>query len=98
LLGEIGEGQTDQRKEIIPVLTALIKAAAERTTSKTDAEVLQGIDEVDHTGTALLKCGPEAKRALAKEVVPRLKDLQFHKTDTIRQTAEELRKKIEAAQ
>jgi hypothetical protein len=59
--------------------------------------VLNAISWVEHTGNTLVKCGEEAKQTLTKEVLPRLKDLQFHKSDNVRKTAEALRKKIEDA-
>jgi hypothetical protein len=55
------------------------------------------MNAVEEIGNTLLKCGPDAKPILAKEVVPQLKELQFHKSDAVRKRAEQLRKKIEDA-
>jgi hypothetical protein len=95
LLGEIAERRSEHRNEIIPALVAVLTDAAKHTESAQDFEVLAGIATVDGAGNALLKCGPEAKTTLAKEVLPRLKELQFHKSAQVRQAADALRKKIE---
>jgi hypothetical protein len=97
LLGELAEGQPEHRKQIVPPLVAALKEAVQQTKTDQEDVLLQAIVDVDLAGTALLKCGPEAKPTLTKEVLPRLKDLQFHKSDRVRATAEELRKKIEDA-
>jgi hypothetical protein len=95
LLGELAEGQPDFRKQIIPPVVAILKEAVQDTSATDKEEVLNAIAWVDHAGNTLLKCGDEAKQTLTKEVVPRLKELQFHKSDIVRKTAEALRKKIE---
>jgi len=97
LLGEVAENQPEQRKKIIPPLTAALKEAAQQTSSTNANAILDAIAQVEFAGDALIKCGPEAKKTLEKEVLPRLKDLQFNKSDQVRQTAEALRKKIEEA-
>jgi hypothetical protein len=97
LLGELAEGQPEYRKQIIPPVVAILKEAVQRTNAPNEFETLAAIAEVDQAGNALLKCGAQAKQTLSKEVVPRLKDLQFHKSDDVRKTAENLRKKIEDA-
>jgi hypothetical protein len=95
LLGEIAEGQPELRKQVIPPLVSVLKEAVQETNATPEFQVLAAIQEVDLAGAALLKCGPEAKDALVKEVLPRLKDLQFHKSAEVRKKAEELRGKIE---
>lgn len=97
LLGELAEGQPDFRKQIIPPVVALLKEAVQQTNASNENEILNAIAWVDHTSKTLLKCGDEAKQTLTKEVLPRLKDLGFHKSDNVRKTAEALRKKIEDA-
>src|SRR5262249_19918127 len=84
LLGDLAEGQPEHRKQIIPALTALLKESVQNTNATQDAAVLHAIQEVDLVGNALMKCGPEAKPTLAKEVVPRLKDLEFHRSKEVR--------------
>ena len=75
----------------------MLSEASKQTESKDDNEVLTGLATVEEAGNALLKCGPEAKTTLSNEVLPRLKDLQFHKSAQVRQAAEKLRKQIEDA-
>ena len=55
------------------------------------------MDSVEEIGDTLLKCGPDAKDTLTKEVLPQLKELKFNKSDAVRKRAEELAKKIEDA-
>jgi HEAT repeat protein len=95
ILGELAEGQPAFRKQIIPPVTAVLKEAVQQTSAPSEFQVLTAIAEVEDAGNALLKCGDEARQTLTKEVVPRLKDLQFHKSDQVRKTAEALRQKIE---
>jgi hypothetical protein len=95
LLGELAEGQPGFRKQIIPPVVAILKEAVQHTNAPDDNEVVNAISWVDLIGKTLLNCGEEAKPTLVKEVVPRLKQLQFHKSETVRKTAEDLRKKIE---
>jgi outer membrane biosynthesis protein TonB len=95
ILGELAEGQPAFRNQIILPVTALLKEAVQQTNAPNERQVLAAIEEVEDAGNALLKCGDEAKQTLTKEVVPRLKDLQFHKSDRVRKTAEALRQKIE---
>ena len=76
-------------------MVALLKEAVQRTSAPNEYEILAGIAEVEQAGNTLLKCGDEAKQTLTKEVLPRLKDLGFHKSDNVRKTAKALRKKIE---
>jgi hypothetical protein len=95
LLGEIGEGRTEHRKQIIPPLVTVLKDQVQETKSDNEQQALGAIAAVEQTGEALLKCGPDAKQPLSKEVLPRLKDLQFHKSAEVRKVAEQLRKKIE---
>jgi hypothetical protein len=97
LLGDLAEDRAEHRKEIIPAIVAVLNDAAKHTESSQDIEVLAGIGEVDSACHALLKCGPDAKPTLTKDVLPRLKDLQFHKSAQVRQAAEKLRKSIEDA-
>jgi hypothetical protein len=97
LLGELGEGHAEHRKQIVPTLANLLKEAAQQTNSAVERVALSAIEEVDHIGNALIRCGPEAKQALSKEVLPRLKELQFHRSAAVRRTAEQLRQKIEEA-
>ncbi len=94
LLGGLGESQPAYRKQIVPVLVAVLKEAVEHTKSDTDRDVLESITEVERTGEALLKCGTEAQQSLKTAVVPRLKDLEFHRSDLVRKKAEALRSKI----
>jgi HEAT repeat protein len=98
LLGDVAEKQLDHRKQIAPVLVTVLKEETQQTKSANENQVLVAIEEVAHTGEALLKCGPDAKQSLTKEVLPRLKDLQFHKSEKVRTVAEQLRKKIEEAE
>lgn len=95
LLGGLAEEQPAFRKQIIPPVVGILKEGVQRTSSSNEYEVLAGIAEVEDAGHTLLKCGEEARPLVAKEVMPRLKELQFHKSDKVRKTAEELRKKIE---
>jgi hypothetical protein len=95
LLGEIAEGQPQHRKQIIPPLVSALKESVQGTKAAHEQLVLQAIQEVEETGTALLKCGRDAKQALTKEVLPRLLELKFHPSDSVRTTANQLRMKIE---
>jgi hypothetical protein len=95
LLGEVGEARPEQRKQIVPLLVAFLREAAGRTASDEDSEVLIAMGEVESVGNALVKCGPEAKQALSKEVLPRLKELKFHRSEEVRRSAAELSRKVE---
>jgi hypothetical protein len=97
LLGDIGEAQPEQRKLIVPALVVVLKEAVQTSNGQADRQILQGIEEVENAASALIRCGSEAKPVLTKEVMPRLKDLQFHKSGQVRATAEKLRAKIEDA-
>jgi hypothetical protein len=98
LLGELGEGQPAQRKQIIPTLTGLLKESVQQTNADHEGPVLIAAQDVSLTTDALLRCGPEAKEVLTKEALPRLKELQFHRSDAVRKAAEAARRKIEDAQ
>jgi hypothetical protein len=95
ILGEVAEAQPDRRKQIIPPLVAALKEAAQQTSSNEEHVILAAIAEVELAGEALIKCGVDGKDAVVKEVLPRLKDLEFHKSDRVRKTAEELRRRVE---
>jgi HEAT repeat protein len=98
LLGDLVEAAPNHQKQVVPQLLPLLKEAVQRTTSTQDQEVLQAIQEVDEIVTALLKCGEQARTALTREVAPRLRDLQFHRSDRVRSTAEALSKRVQESQ
>ncbi len=97
ILGGLAESHPDFRKQIIPPVVAILKEAAQHTNDPNEYQILAAIASIDRAGDTLLKCGPEAKQTLAKEVIPQLKDLKFHKSENVRKTAENLRNKIERA-
>jgi hypothetical protein len=97
LLGGLAEGHPYFRKQIIPPVVAILKESAQHTNAPNEYEVLAAIAAIDQAGDTLLKCGAEAKQTLTKEVIPQLKDLKFHKSENVRKTAANLRKKIEDA-
>jgi hypothetical protein len=75
----------------------VLNDACKQTKAEQDGEALQGLAAVEGATDALLKCGPDAKEPLSKDALPRLKDLQFHKSAKVREVADKLRKKIEEA-
>jgi hypothetical protein len=95
LLGEIADSHPVHRPQIVPVLVGILKETAEETKVPDERRLLEAIADLEATGNALVKCGPEASQALTKDVLPRLKDLAFHKSAGVRAAAEKLRKKIE---
>jgi hypothetical protein len=102
LLGELAEAHAEYRKQILPALLDCLKEEVQRigaanvNQTPPEFEATTAMDAVEEIGDSLVKCGPDAKEALTKLVVPQLKELQFHKSDVVRKRAEELRKKIEA--
>jgi hypothetical protein len=95
LLGELGEGRPEHRKLIVPTLAGVLREAVQETKTQNERELLEALAAVEGATTALVKCGPEVGEILAKEAVPQLKELQFHRSDRVRQAAETLRKRIE---
>ena len=91
--GKTGAAQ----KLIMPPVVALLKAEVQSANGKDEFTLVDVIKTIEEIGNTLLKCGPEAKPILAAEVVPQLKELQFHKSEAVRNTASALRKKIEDA-
>jgi hypothetical protein len=94
LLGELAEAQPPHRKQIVPALMSFLKETVQLTNAEQEAVTLAALHEVELAGNALLRCGAEGKEALNKEALPRLKDLQFHKSEHVRNAAEQLQQKI----
>lgn len=97
LLGELAATQPAHREQILPVLSDLLKEATQKTAGADPFVVLDAMTEVDRIGTALWRCGAEGKKTLKSETLPKLDDLQFHKSEKVRQAATALRQKIENA-
>jgi hypothetical protein len=95
MLGVLADKRPDYRKEIVPTLLTVLSDGCELTKSTNPIEVLVGVSAIESAGDGLLKCGPAAKTAMGEEVLPRVKELQFHESAQVRQAADKLRKKIE---
>jgi hypothetical protein len=95
LLGELAEKRPEHRKIIMPELVSMLEDVAGRVEDANNFNVLSDLADVEFVGVALLKCGPEAKEAFKNTVLPRLKELEFHKNASVRSTAKALRKRIE---
>jgi outer membrane biosynthesis protein TonB len=102
LLGSLAGQRPEHRKHILPVLIEILNDYTRNLTNEDSVQpfqqpnLLASLKGIDSVGFALLECGPEAKAALAKNVIPKLKDLEFHKDAAVRNTAKDLRKRIEA--
>jgi hypothetical protein len=96
LLGELAGKQPEHRKMIMPQLVTMLGDSAGRLDNPTNSRLLNDLADVESVGGALLKCGKEANEVLKKAVVPRLKELEFHKNASVRSAAKSLRKRIEA--
>jgi hypothetical protein len=97
LLGKLAQGHPAHRKQIIPTLVSVLEETRPQTNANEEPLVVDAIRELDLTTDALLNCGPEAKQTLAKEALPKLKDLQFNPSANVRKAAGELVRKIETA-
>jgi HEAT repeat protein len=95
LLGDLAEAVPAHQKRVVPTLVGLLKEQVQSTNSTQDLEVLQAIQEVERIVSALLKCGKESRQALVREVTPRLRDLLFHRSEQVRNSARTLSKSIE---
>jgi hypothetical protein len=96
LLGKLAGKRPEHRKTIIPELVTMLEKSVARINQAQDLNPVNVLADVEFVGDALLKCGPEVKETLRKSVLPRLKDLEFHKDAPVRSAAKELRKRIEA--
>jgi hypothetical protein len=104
LLGTIAEKQPELRKAISPQLGLFldqsIQVLGKHSTNsqfKNNPGIIErDLGEIESVGTALQKCGPEAKGILSKKFIPVLKELEFNENAAIRATAKQLRKKVEA--
>jgi hypothetical protein len=99
LLGELAAKKPVHRKQIIPEMLVMLKESVQRVNQESSGQqlpLLRDLALVRVVSNALLQCGPDAKETLAKEVMPQLKDLEFHKDAKVRATVKDLRTRIEA--
>ncbi|GEM_PF-5191331 len=97
LLGMLGESNPEHRGQIVPALIPFLKEASQHAKDKMENTVLAAMSQIALIGSALLKCGDDAKQALRKEVLPRLRELEFNQSDQVRRMAQALKTKIEDA-
>lgn len=99
LLGELADTQPDHRKAMVAPLTTLFKKEVQLAGAPAPMPGLVGQvftpDAITDITNVLLKCGPDAKTPLTKDVLPGLKELQFNKSEAVRKCADDLRTKVE---
>jgi hypothetical protein len=99
LLGGIAAHHPEHHKIILAALEGLLDESVRNISGNNlnEFQIAAGLKDVDQVATSILKCGKQANETLTKKVVPQLQELEFHKDESVRSTAKNLRTRIEAA-